>query len=307
VSAELLSIAVTTSVAAMFEITTANETDREPLLRLLAACVKPAAFKNLADDEILVARARSDAAIAGALVWRLSSDLTAFVWCPVVDAEFQSDAEYVQRLLLNELIRRADLANAWFAQCLLQSKSNHDRTVMLANGFTHIAALRTLKWKPDGIRSTRVTDDALTVHDYEADSDRPRLIRLLEATWGESLDCPKLNGHRTGAEAVQSHDGGDTSLWRFFRLADQDVGMALVSMGESGLSLDYIGVVPHVRGHGIGQQILQHVLNLAETKELAVHLSVDMAIEPAIRIYESLGFEPVRQLEVLGRFHPNRV
>jgi len=305
VPAELLPIAITTSVAEVFDITTAEGIDREPLATLLSVSVKPAAFEELADDEILVARHVAD--IAGTLAWRLSSDLTAFVWCPVVDDRFLADRETIERQLLGEMIRRADSANAWFAQCLLTPTSERQHDVMLANGFQHIALLRSLSWQPGEIRSPHKTDDSLTVHVYDPACDRHRLIDLLEATWVESLDCPILNGHRTGAEAVQSHDSGDTSLWRIFRTDDRDVGLVLMSKNDSGLSVDYTGVVPDVRGRRIGRQIIQYVLDVARSDGLAVQLSVDTANEPAVRIYESLGFETDRYLEVLGRFHPSRV
>jgi ribosomal protein S18 acetylase RimI-like enzyme len=56
-----------------------------------------------------------------------------------------------------------------------------------------------------------------------------------------------------------------------------------------------IGVVPEHRRTGVGRALMQAVLELAPP---TVRLEVIEANEPAIRLYESLGFEKTRVLEV---------
>jgi hypothetical protein len=56
-----------------------------------------------------------------------------------------------------------------------------------------------------------------------------------------------------------------------------------------------IGVVPEQRRHGIGRALMEAVLELAPPTVL---LEVIDANEPAIKLYESLGFEKTRVLEV---------
>lgn len=56
-----------------------------------------------------------------------------------------------------------------------------------------------------------------------------------------------------------------------------------------------IGVVPEQRGNGIGRALMEAVLGLAPPTVL---LEVIDANEPAIKLYESLGFERTRVLEV---------
>lgn len=56
-----------------------------------------------------------------------------------------------------------------------------------------------------------------------------------------------------------------------------------------------IGVVPEERGNGVGRALMESVLELAPPTVL---LEVIEANEPAIKLYESLGFERTRVLEV---------
>jgi GNAT superfamily N-acetyltransferase len=56
-----------------------------------------------------------------------------------------------------------------------------------------------------------------------------------------------------------------------------------------------IAVVPEQRRHGVGRALMEAVLELAPPTVL---LEVIEANEPAIKLYESLGFEKTRVLEV---------
>ena len=60
-----------------------------------------------------------------------------------------------------------------------------------------------------------------------------------------------------------------------------------------------IGIAPAQRGHGVGQELMRVVLDVARERGLnEVWLEVLVQNEPAIRLYEKLGFERVRNLEV---------
>jgi ribosomal protein S18 acetylase RimI-like enzyme len=60
-----------------------------------------------------------------------------------------------------------------------------------------------------------------------------------------------------------------------------------------------IGVAPAFRGRGVGEALMLGVLDEARTRGLReVWLEVLVQNEPAIRLYEKLGFEHVRELQV---------
>jgi GNAT superfamily N-acetyltransferase len=74
-----------------------------------------------------------------------------------------------------------------------------------------------------------------------------------------------------------------------------DAGVAnLAIRGERGW-IGGIAVVPERRRHGVGRALMEAVLELAPPTVL---LEVVEANEPAIKLYESLGFEKTRVLEV---------
>jgi GNAT superfamily N-acetyltransferase len=74
-----------------------------------------------------------------------------------------------------------------------------------------------------------------------------------------------------------------------------DAGVAnLAIRGDRGW-IGGIAVVPEQRRHGIGRALMEAVLELAPPTVL---LEVIEANEPAIKLYESLGFEKTRVLEV---------
>lgn len=61
-----------------------------------------------------------------------------------------------------------------------------------------------------------------------------------------------------------------------------------------------IAVLPDERGCGIGTQLLQQVLALAQDKYPAVSLSV-RAQNPVVSLYKRMGFTPVPSSEIVNR------
>lgn len=61
-----------------------------------------------------------------------------------------------------------------------------------------------------------------------------------------------------------------------------------------------IALLPDYRGQGIGTALLKHVLHSAKERYPAVSLSI-RADNPALRLYQRLGFRPVAGTEVVNR------
>ncbi len=60
------------------------------------------------------------------------------------------------------------------------------------------------------------------------------------------------------------------------------------------------GVLPDYRGKGIGRSLLERLMSAAASKYAAVSLSV-RASNPAVRLYERLGFRKVEGSDVVNR------
>lgn len=139
---------------------------------------------------------------------------------------------------------------------------------------------------------------------------RPELEQLLVQTYERTLDCPGLAGLRRPDDVVEGHmhSGIFKPEWWVLardRTTDQLVGVSLMngSAGSGSIELVYLGVVPQVRGQGIGRALLQHGLRLvAGARERNVVLAVDESNDPALDIYEELGFHrTIRRVALVRR------
>ena len=54
-----------------------------------------------------------------------------------------------------------------------------------------------------------------------------------------------------------------------------------------------VGVVNHLRGRGLGKQVLQQLFDQLPTEIATVHLEVRVSNEPALKLYQGLGFVEV--------------
>lgn len=61
-----------------------------------------------------------------------------------------------------------------------------------------------------------------------------------------------------------------------------------------------IAVIPEIRGQGVGTALLKQLLALAQTHYPAISLSIRMS-NPALRLYQRLGFAAVADSEVKNR------
>lgn len=110
--------------------------------------------------------------------------------------------------------------------------------------------------------------------------EQPELARYVEG-WG------RIGDHGVAA----MHRGTDRPVGAaWLRLmAGNSRGYGYVNDRTPELS---VAVFPEYRGQGLGTQMIVQVLEAAQAKYAAVSLSVSRD-NPALRLYERLGFEPV--------------
>lgn len=146
---------------------------------------------------------------------------------------------------------------------------------------------------------------------YEA-SLRPLLEEMLAATYEGSLDCPALNGTRSSSDTLQSYETigqAGTRHWQLIYRDETPIGCLLLAVhtpeepaASSFGELIYWGVIPSVRGQGFGREILELALGQASELQLdKLVLAVDAANEPALRLYEQLGFFGWLRKEAWGK------
>lgn len=128
--------------------------------------------------------------------------------------------------------------------------------------------------------------------------------KLLDATFRNTLDCPALNGLRTGEEVLRSFLEGqawDYQLpWELLYLDEEPIGCAVVNRHPRNINeLVYIGLIEACRGRGFGKKLVELAMQTSRLQgaEMLV-TAVDSQNWPACNIYQTLGFTEHRELTV---------
>src|SRR5690606_2862219 len=122
------------------------------------------------------------------------------------------------------------------------------------------------------------------------------LLRVLEESYENTLDCPGLRGLRETRDILCGHQATgtfDPSLWTLLFERGAACGALLLNPvpHHRSIELVYLGLAPRARGRGCGKLLLQHGLALlASRDERIVSLAVDEQNAPALALYRSAGF-----------------
>ncbi|MEX2286496.1 MAG: GNAT family N-acetyltransferase [Planctomycetaceae bacterium] len=257
-------------------------------------------------DGLLLAEENGKA--VGAALYVLQPDNTAFVWPPVCARD--DGTQPIRDALYAELCRRADAADAWLSQCLVEVDDSAEREALDRNGFSHLADLsymeRLLELRCPAARGLNFRT---TTYDP---SNRERFASVLEHTYRDSHDCPGLSGKRTAIEALASHQtvgSFDPLRWKLYEIDGRDVGVLLINdhPDQDALEVVYMGVVPEARGHGFSREMLLDGIREAQTAgRRSLLLAVDRRNTFARNVYEDLGFREIDVRSVHVRAHPSR-
>jgi mycothiol synthase len=123
-----------------------------------------------------------------------------------------------------------------------------------------------------------------------------RLARLIERTYEQTLDCPGLERVRSMDDVLWGYRWQGERLpneWYFVCRDHQDVGVLLLASHPAAGSWEviYMGLIPEVRGSGVGDAIARHALERASAAGVErVVLAVDAGNAPARSLYARHGF-----------------
>ena len=176
-------------------------------------------------------------------------------------------------------------------QALLNLTDEYTHAAYLQAGFQQLAELHTMVAPvPQRTLPTPLPSGITLRHTHDAN-----LIAVLDATYAETLDCPSLRGLRRTPDIVEGHRSGGRvheDLWIVIAKDQRDIGCALTTCtNEHAADLAYFGLIPEVRGHGLGRIVMEHVHARAAAHGVrTMRLAVDADNAPACRLYRSLGF-----------------
>ncbi|MFN0052924.1 MAG: GNAT family N-acetyltransferase [Planctomycetales bacterium] len=248
-------------------------------------------------DELLVAIVQEKVAATSLTVHRPGG--MAFLWPPVIAP---GENPLLADQLLASAASRLESSESLYAQCLLEPQDAEGRELLERGGFPYVTDVLLLSRQVD-----RLPLDAprtgLESTPYSP-SEHAAYVRVVEATFVETLDCSRLTEVRDAERSLTGHRAAgpfDPALWRLFRIGAAEVGVLLaVDHADSGVrEILYLGVVPEARGRGIGKGILQSALRGARRDaRQEMQVAVDAANHPARKVYRELGFREDRKMAV---------
>ncbi len=119
------------------------------------------------------------------------------------------------------------------------------------------------------------------------------------SSYENSLDCPPLNGIRNIEDILAGHKAAgvfDPRDWFLLTHDEQPVAVLLLNKTHhaDGMELVYLGLAPSVRGHGLGNYLMQVAeARVYERKVRTFSLAVDAKNAPALRLYYRHGMQQV--------------
>ena len=188
-------------------------------------------------------------------------------------------------------------------QALLPVSDERHAEFLSAQGFATLADLVYLLCLEGAFPAERPQQVGWRCRPYQA-TDESALLALLPRTYEGSLDCPGLAGLRTAAESLAGYAAVGSSgveHWRLVEVEGRLAGCLLMAdhPGDGPRELVYLGLVPEVRGRGLGVA-LSHWAQWearAAGKRVLV-LAVDVGNAPALRVYSDAGFSIWEQRRV---------
>jgi len=234
--------------------------------------------------------------VVGAIVWQAAAGRVGWLWPPVVSriegAAVSSD-QIGSRLVAAAVAKLAD-AGCSLAQALLVPGDTRGQDFE-ANGFVLIAEMIRME-RESALRSDQSLDHGgMEFVSYEQASEHD-FEKVIEQTYGESLDCPELDGVRTVTDTLESYKAAGSfrpDLWLLARQRGNWVGCVLLShaTAECSCEIQYMGVIPPARGQQIGRILCERaLLDARRIGARKLVLSVDSRNRPAIDHYRAMRF-----------------
>ena len=200
------------------------------------------------------------------------------------------------RLLANALAA-LDPKEVCLAQTLLDPAAIEEHEVFKAGGFLELAHLNYLERPIPRFRTVKHPDlpEDVSIEPWDP-RDRALMHDLLQRSYEDTLDCPRLSGLRSVEDILDGHLASGIftpEWWHVLRVNDKPEGLLLFnrSTDSETIELVYLGVSRGIRGRSLGNILLRHGLaHLDGERGRAVVLAVDKANTPAVHLYRRAGF-----------------
>ncbi len=247
--------------------------------------------------------ARRGPTLVGAQLSQILPGRTALVWpSRVLPGEPVETAGRLMAAACDGLaVQRVRVSHA-----LLERVSESDDLLLRSSGFAPLAELLYLVALEAEFPTSPPTS-ALSFETYDA-ADHARMARIVEATYEQTLDCPRMNHVRNMEDVLAGYRATgvfDPARWLIVGHGGRDIGcLLLADHPEHGnLELVYMGLTAPARGNGWGTDVARYAQWLTRCAgRPRLVLAVDAENAPAIRMYASVGFQAWDRRAVFARF-----
>ncbi|MCH7812638.1 MAG: GNAT family N-acetyltransferase [Planctomycetes bacterium] len=210
--------------------------------------------------------------------------------------------------LLDTLQRHAWDASLGMLQTLLTPEQNRWAMVFEQAGFGFLAELCYLDRKADDPTPPVRRPTGLSFVTFGPES-RSLFLGVLEATYRDSLDCPRLAGIRRVEDVLATHQATgifDPQSWQVALIDGRPMGLLLLAAVRDRplLEVVYMGVAPQARGRGVGDAIMARAVERTRQGDgKSLTLAVDSTNRPARDLYERWSFRELdrRRAWFVGR------
>ncbi len=238
--------------------------------------------------------------VIGVITLVRQKDGTVFVWPAEVSSRL-SPPNYARELraaLYAQARSIVDEPGSWIGQALLDSDQRQVSREMSEHGFPRLTDLLFLHRSLTAPIEANTGAEPLESVPLDEAANRDRFVRMLDATYIDTLDCPEVTaGMRTADDAFESHKltgRFDPQNWHLYQFDGQDVGLLLMSehLPERVWEVVYFGVDARFRGRRFGHAIMLDGMRRAQQHGASeIVLAVDVRNTLAIKLYQKLDFE----------------
>ena len=238
----------------------------------------------------------------GSIFSQIQPGKYAQVWLPCL---VQNEAAGTAVNLLRATVEWLDQGRVCMAQILSEAVDAEDEKTLCEGGFDYLTDLLYLVCLDDDFPHAALPCP-LEFEVYNSQNHH-RLARIVDATYRETLDCPKLNHVRQLDDVLEGYRAtGDffTGRWLIVRYENRDVGCLLLADHPryENMELVYMGVIPENRGQHWGADIARRAQWVArQAGRPRLVLAVDASNRPAIDLYASVGFRTWDQRRIYYR------
>jgi mycothiol synthase len=240
--------------------------------------------------------------LVGSVFSQILPGKNAQVWLPYLVPNEPTNTAIT---LLRTISEWLDQCQVCMAQMLLETATAEEEQILKEGGFDYLTDLLYLVCPEDDFPQDNLRNP-LEFEAYDPQN-HDRLARIVDTTYQETLDCPKLNHVRRLDDVLEGYRAtGEFSAgrWLIVRHEYRDVGCLLLADHPryENLELVYMGVIPAVRGLHFGSDIARYAQWVARQMGRArLVLAVDASNSPAIEMYASVGFRAWDQRRVYYR------